>query len=211
VATTVGPYWPAGLKLVDVCIAAGTHCLDLTGEILLVHESRRLQRRHVGVLEGPDRRGPPQRGPPARPFSTQMRWRRDASRSASAPLGSPATREARWIGPFVMASYNTRVVRRSAVLLDYGPQFRYRSISAYGIPVTALVTTSGLGTVTGGLAFPPIRRLLDRVLSGPRRGTEGKVPCQRPFQNGGLRRRRACNGSPPRPPHDGPRRKCRRI
>ena len=25
VATTVGPYWPAGLKLVDACIAAGTH------------------------------------------------------------------------------------------------------------------------------------------------------------------------------------------
>ena len=39
VATTVGPYWPAGLKLVDACIAAGTHYLDLTGEILFVHES----------------------------------------------------------------------------------------------------------------------------------------------------------------------------
>jgi short subunit dehydrogenase-like uncharacterized protein len=25
VATTVGPYWPAGLNLVDACIAAGTH------------------------------------------------------------------------------------------------------------------------------------------------------------------------------------------
>ena len=30
-----------------------------------------------------------------------------------------------WVGPFVMATYNTRVVRRSAVLLDYGPRFRY--------------------------------------------------------------------------------------
>jgi short subunit dehydrogenase-like uncharacterized protein len=39
VATTVGPHWPAGLKLVDACIAAGTHYLDLTGEILFVHES----------------------------------------------------------------------------------------------------------------------------------------------------------------------------
>jgi short subunit dehydrogenase-like uncharacterized protein len=39
VATTVGPYWPAGLKLVDACIAAGTHYLDLTGEILFVRES----------------------------------------------------------------------------------------------------------------------------------------------------------------------------
>jgi len=39
VATTVGPYWPAGLKLVDACIAAGTQYLDLTGEILFVRKS----------------------------------------------------------------------------------------------------------------------------------------------------------------------------
>jgi short subunit dehydrogenase-like uncharacterized protein len=75
-----------------------------------------------------------------------------------------------WIGPFVMASYNTRVVRRSAVLLDYGPRFRYREISAYGNPVTAVLATSGLGAFTGGLAFPPTRRLLDRVLPGPGEG-----------------------------------------
>jgi short subunit dehydrogenase-like uncharacterized protein len=29
-----------------------------------------------------------------------------------------------WIGPFVMASYNTRIVRRSHFLLDYGQDFR---------------------------------------------------------------------------------------
>jgi short subunit dehydrogenase-like uncharacterized protein len=39
VTTTVGPYWPDGLKLVDACIAAATHYLDLTGEILFVRES----------------------------------------------------------------------------------------------------------------------------------------------------------------------------
>ena len=39
VCTTVGPYWPAGLKLVDACIEAGTDYLDLTGEILFAHES----------------------------------------------------------------------------------------------------------------------------------------------------------------------------
>ena len=54
-----------------------------------------------------------------------------------------------------MASYNTRIVRRSAVLLDYGPRFRYREISAYSNPVAALVATSGLGALAGGLAFPP--------------------------------------------------------
>jgi short subunit dehydrogenase-like uncharacterized protein len=48
VATTVGPYWPAGLKLVDACIAAGTHYLDLTGEILFVRESI-LRHDHAGA------------------------------------------------------------------------------------------------------------------------------------------------------------------
>ena len=73
-----------------------------------------------------------------------------------------------------MASYNTRVVRRSAVLLDYGPRFRYREISAYSNPVTARVATSGLGGLAAGLAFPPTRRLLDRVLPGPGEGPSEK-------------------------------------
>src|SRR3954451_6902374 len=34
VCTTVGPYRRAGIKLVDACIAAGTHYCDLTGEVL---------------------------------------------------------------------------------------------------------------------------------------------------------------------------------
>src|SRR5689334_21186001 len=39
VATTVGPYWPRGLALVEACAAAGTHYADLTGEILFVRAS----------------------------------------------------------------------------------------------------------------------------------------------------------------------------
>src|SRR3954469_19903422 len=39
VCTTVGPYWPNGLKLVDACIEHGTHYCDLTGEILFTHAS----------------------------------------------------------------------------------------------------------------------------------------------------------------------------
>jgi short subunit dehydrogenase-like uncharacterized protein len=69
---------------------------------------------------------------------------------------------------------NTRVVRRSAVLLGYGPRFRYREISAYGNPVSALVVTSGLGALAGGLAFPPTRKLLDRVLPRPGEGPSEK-------------------------------------
>src|SRR3954447_24228532 len=34
VATTVGPYWPNGLAVVEACAAAGTDYADLTGEVL---------------------------------------------------------------------------------------------------------------------------------------------------------------------------------
>ena len=40
--------------------------------------------------------------------------------------------------------------------------------------MTALVATCGLGALAGGLAFPPTRRLLDRVLPGPGEGPSEK-------------------------------------
>jgi short subunit dehydrogenase-like uncharacterized protein len=192
VATTVGPYWPAGLKLVDVCIAAGTHYLDLTGEILFVHESilrhgragaSRARIIHscgfdsvpsdLGVLmlhetggEMGDTtlvvkalKGGFSGGTLASVKGQIDEVRRNGAArkamfdpNALAPGREPVgerdlwrvARDPRhgWIGPFVMASYNTRVVRRSAVLLGYGPRFRYREVSAYGNPVTALVAAS---------------------------------------------------------------------
>lgn len=39
VVTTVGPYAKYGVGLVAACAAAGTHYLDLTGEVLFVHRS----------------------------------------------------------------------------------------------------------------------------------------------------------------------------
>lgn len=39
VATTVGPYLRLGLPLATACAQAGTHYLDLTGEVLFVHRS----------------------------------------------------------------------------------------------------------------------------------------------------------------------------
>src|SRR3954447_35426 len=68
-----------------------------------------------------------------------------------------------WIGPFVMASYNTRIVRRSAQLLDYGPDFRYREVQGFKNPVMAAGWTTALGALAGGLLFPPTRKLLDKV------------------------------------------------
>ena len=39
VVTTVGPYVKYGTALAAACAAAGTHYCDLTGEVLVVHQS----------------------------------------------------------------------------------------------------------------------------------------------------------------------------
>jgi short subunit dehydrogenase-like uncharacterized protein len=96
-------------------------------------------------------------GPPARDLAKVVRHKQ---------LG--------WIGPFVMATYNTRIVRRSHSLLDYGPRFSYREVARYKDPFTAVGYTAGLGALAGGLAFPPTRKLLDKVLPEPGRGPSEK-------------------------------------
>jgi short subunit dehydrogenase-like uncharacterized protein len=87
-----------------------------------------------------------------------------------------------WTGPFLMASINTRVVRRSNSLLDwaYGRQFRYREVSGYGPGragfMRATTVTSALGALAAGLAYPRTRRLLvGRVLPGPGQGPSEKT------------------------------------
>ena len=86
-----------------------------------------------------------------------------------------------WLGPFVMASINTRVVRRSNALQDwvYGRRFRYRETMAMGsglagrAKATALV--GGLGAAMGALSLGPTRALLDRVLPKPGEGPSAEA------------------------------------
>ena len=94
----------------------------------------------------------------------------------------------RWVAPFVMASYNTRIVRRSNALLGhaYGPRFRYREVMSVGsapvAPVLAGAVSAGLGSLALGMALPPTRALLDRVLPKP-----GSGPSERVQQTGHFR------------------------
>jgi short subunit dehydrogenase-like uncharacterized protein len=82
----------------------------------------------------------------------------------------------RWTAPFVMASYNTRVVRRSNALLGYryGRGFRYSEVTDCGrdltAPVKAGVLTGGLLGLAAGMSFGPTRAVLDRILPKPGEG-----------------------------------------
>lgn len=81
------------------------------------------------------------------------------------------------IAPFLMANYNTRIVRRSNFILDgaYGPGFRYaEAMRVGGNAVTSRIAAggvaAGLGLLFGGLAMKPTRAVLDRVLPKPGEG-----------------------------------------
>jgi short subunit dehydrogenase-like uncharacterized protein len=76
-----------------------------------------------------------------------------------------------------MASYNTRIVRRSHFLLDgaYGKDFRYGEAMALGRNkllgrVAAAGMSGAIGALFTGLAFKPTRRVLDRILPKPGEG-----------------------------------------
>ena len=86
----------------------------------------------------------------------------------------PAT--GRWTGPFVMASFNTRIVRLSNTLTDwsYGRDLRYREATDFGSgpmsPVMAGGMAVGLGGVVAGMAYRPTRAVIDRFLPKPGEG-----------------------------------------
>ena len=90
-----------------------------------------------------------------------------------------------WIGPFIMAPSNTRIVRRSNSLQAwaYGRRFRYREVTAFGPgatgPLKAAGMVAGLGVLAGALALPPTRAVLDRVLPG-----SGEGPSEEKRRNG---------------------------
>jgi short subunit dehydrogenase-like uncharacterized protein len=85
-------------------------------------------------------------------------------------------RSGRWNGPFVMASFNTRIVRLSNTLTDwsYGRGLRYREVVDFGRGPLAGVRATGVGVgLVGGLAglsFGPTRVVLDRFLPAPGEG-----------------------------------------
>ena len=89
-----------------------------------------------------------------------------------------------WAAGFVMAMYNTRIVRRSNALLDYayGRRFRYAEYMSVGPSVLAPVTSAVATAATNGVAalgsrffrFLP-RRLVERLAPKPGTGPSEQV------------------------------------
>jgi short subunit dehydrogenase-like uncharacterized protein len=86
-----------------------------------------------------------------------------------------------FLAPFVMGTVNTRVVRRSNALQGYayGRSLRYRELMLGGGlplgPVKAGAIAGGLGALMAGLALPPTRKVLDRILPAPGEGPSEKA------------------------------------
>lgn len=91
----------------------------------------------------------------------------------------------RWTAPFIMASINSRIVRRSHALLraeggGYGARFRYNEAMSFrpgprGL-VQAAIVTAGIGGFFAAAAVPTARLLLERAFlpapgEGPSRET----------------------------------------
>ena len=89
-------------------------------------------------------------------------------------------RTGRWTGPFVMADYNTRLVRLSNTLSgwSYGRAFAYREVTDFGrgpgAPLLAAGMAIGLGALAGGMAWAPSRAVLDRFLPTPGEGPSAR-------------------------------------
>ena len=129
------------------------------------------------------RRSPELRKVVADPYSLSPARDKEPDLGKEPDLHGPVREEelGGWMAPFVMASFNTRVVRRSNALQDwaYGRRLRYRELMRTGrgpLGLTkAAAVTAGLGAAVGTIALPPTRALVDRFLPAPGEGPSEKT------------------------------------
>ncbi len=93
---------------------------------------------------------------------------------------------AAWLGPFMMAPINTRVVRRSAALVDYPEGFSYQEYLRLGKGVGAAVAATGLSAgmavSDAALKVGPLRRLAQKLAPQP-----GAGPSEASMDGGSFR------------------------
>lgn len=99
---------------------------------------------------------------------------RDPARHADPLLPHFDTDFKAWLGPFVMGPINTRVVRRSAALLQYGETFRYQEFLRVGAGplagVAAFSISAGMLATQQAMRSAALRSLAARVAPKPGAG-----------------------------------------
>lgn len=93
---------------------------------------------------------------------------------------------AAWLGPFMMSTINTRVVRRSAALLGYADGFAYQEYLRLGKGSAAALAATGLSigsfTSQAALRWGPIRALAQKMAPPP-----GVGPSEASMDGGSFR------------------------
>ena len=91
-----------------------------------------------------------------------------------------------WLAPFVMGPVNTRVVRRSAALLDYGAGFHYQEYQRIGsgalAGVAAATLSGGMQASRLAMGFAGVRGLAARLAPKP-----GEGPSESAMDGGSFR------------------------
>jgi short subunit dehydrogenase-like uncharacterized protein len=124
----------------------------------------------------------------ADPFLLNPPGQRPADVARHADLAGPRydTDFSAWLGPFFMASINTRVVRRSAALLGYGPDFSYQEYLRLGqgpmAAVAAATLSAGASVSQAALGFGSVRKLAAMLAPAP-----GAGPSESSMNGGSFR------------------------
>lgn len=148
-------------------------------QAIAAHESLE-DRRAIADPYGlsPDRAAEPTKADREAPSAPTRGRVRTIARGLGSRLPVRRTEDGHWTGPFVMATFNTRIVRRSNALLGwrYGRAFRYHEVTDFGSrvksPLLATGTTVGLLGLVGGMSFSPTRKIVDRFLPEPGEGPD---------------------------------------
>ena len=114
------------------------------------------------------------------PYSLNPRGTSGKDRAESLGFGRDEL-TGEWVAPFLMAAINTRVVRRSAALMEdlYGHDFRYSEFVTTGngaaAAIKAAAISGAMASLFAGAALPPTRALIAKVLPKPGEGPDDKA------------------------------------